>query len=93
MVSCQRVKLLESEPPNFSHAPAQGPRLSIEEIRNPVYQCPGSHRILECHASSPSALFLLHMGTLRPERGRNLSWVTLCLPGLLSRAACSLQTR
>ena len=49
MVFCQRVKLLESEPPSFSHAPAQSPHLSTEEIRSPVFQCPRRHRILECH--------------------------------------------
>lgn len=84
MVFCQRAKLLESEPPSFSHAAAQGMHRSTEEIRSPVFQCPGRHKILECHASSPSASFLLHLGTLRLERGRDLSTVTLCLPGRLS---------
>lgn len=93
MVFCQRAKLLESEPPSFSHAPAQGPHLSTEEIRSPVFQCPRRHRILECYASSPSASFLLYLGTLRPERGRDLSTVTLCLPRRLFWEACSLQTR
>lgn len=99
MVSRQRGRLLKLEPPSFSHAPPQGLHVDTKEIRIPVFQCTRRHRILECHGSSTPASFLLHMGTLRPERGRDFTvtlqeWGLAALPppslrGRLSQAACS----
>lgn len=52
-------RLLELDPPVFSHAPPQGQHVSAKEIKIPVSKCTKEHGILECHGSSiPASLYV-----------------------------------
>ena len=52
-------RLLELDPPVFSHAPPQGQHVSAKEMKILVSKCTKGHGILGCHGSSiPASLYI-----------------------------------